>query len=259
MPIAYRTLLPSEEDMLFDLRSQVLDTPREICTQLFTDFGTDAQCHDHTLVAVDETGAVIATAGYWLRMIRGIDGRPQRTGHLYGVATRPDKRGQHHAGRLLSLAIEKMQQDGCVWSVLGAREAARPLYERNGWKSYASPFRSVITAIDPSKGAAAYTTEQISPDQLDSRWEDIAAIYSAFNWERPLTLLRTEAYWKGYVGWMLRDWMEHYQARLFLASHAERTLRLRGCPYLRPRLCPEVVWQPALVFRGRTRSDPASG
>ena len=227
MSVICRTLRPEEQDAVLDLWVAVLDDDRDTRRRVFYDFADDPQRFVHTHVAVDPDGRLLAAVAYWLRSIRDRDGKPRRTGHIWGVATRPDARGQGYASRLLQQAVAAMQQEGCFWSVLCAREQARPLYTRLGWQNIPTSYRSGVlsTAAEPGH---LYHIRSFDPRAQADGWQRLAAVYADYNARRPLTMLRDQRYWHGYAAWMYTDWISHHRASIFAATQAPDSQDLAG-------------------------------
>lgn len=212
MTATYRRLRPPELPALIDLRAAALDTSPAELELVLTDFGQELDPSQRTLVAVDTDGTLLATVGYWLRERRGLDGASQRVGHLYGVATRPEARRQGHASHLLERALAAMQAEGCAWSVLFTREEARPLYARAGWRSFPSSRAYGTLAATRPPLPEGYLASLFDPRHEAGGWEQLAAVYAAYNRARPLTVVRSLAYWRSYAAWMFDDWLTHHRA-----------------------------------------------
>jgi ribosomal protein S18 acetylase RimI-like enzyme len=224
----YRTLRPEEEDAVLDLWVAVLDDERDVRKRIFYDFTDDQQRFAHTHVAVSAAGELLAAVAYWLRDIRDRDGAPRRTGHVWGVATRPEARRLGHAGQLLQHATTAMRSEGCVWSVLGAREEARTLYTRLGWQSIPASYRSGVLATVQLPRAGPYRIQAYDPHTEADGWERLAAVYMRYNATRPLTMLRDHRYWRGYAAWMYTDWIAHHRASVFVATRTPADRDLSG-------------------------------
>jgi GNAT superfamily N-acetyltransferase len=204
-----------------------IDDDRDARKRVFYDFADDPQRFAHTHIAVDPDGNLLAAAAYWLRDIRDSNGQPRRTGHIWGVATRPDARGQGHAGRLLQQALAAMQQEGCYWSLLCAREQARTLYTRLGWQNIPTSYRSgVISTVRAA--ASPYQITFYDPRAQADGWEQLATVYAGYNATRPLTMLRDTRYWRGYAAWMYIDWITHHRASVFKATRSPGDHDLAG-------------------------------
>jgi GNAT superfamily N-acetyltransferase len=227
MTVTYRRFRPSELPALIDLRAAALDTSPAELELVFTDFGQELDPSQRTLVAVDTNGTLLATVGYWLRERRGLDGASERVGHLYGVATRHDARRQGHASHLLEHAIAAMQAEGCAWSVLFTREEARPLYARAGWQpfSHQRPYGTLAATRPPLP--EGYLASLFDPRDEGEGREQLAAVYADYNRTRPLTVVRSLAYWRSYAAWMLNDWLTHHRA-VVIAVRRSGDAALRG-------------------------------
>jgi ribosomal protein S18 acetylase RimI-like enzyme len=228
LSITYRTLRPEEEDAVLDLWVTVLDDERDTRTRIFYDFADDPQRFAHTHVAVASDGSLLAAVAYWLRDIRDCDGRPRRTGHIWGVATRPEARRQGHAGQLLQQASVAMRREGCAWSLLCAREEARTLYTGLGWQSVPTSYRSGVLAPAQPADRSSYNIRAYNPRSETEGWARLAAVYARFNAARPLTMVRDSHYWHGYAAWMFADWIAQHRARVFVATRAAADHNLSG-------------------------------
>ena len=211
MTATYRRLNPEELPALIDLRATALGTSPAEVELVLNDFGQEPDPSQRTLVAVGEDGALLATVGYWLRERRGLDGTPQRVGHLYGVATRSDVRRHGHASRLLEHAVAAMQAEGCHWSVLFAREEARSLYVRACWHAFTAPWQYGTLAAARPAMPDGYHASLFDPRHEHEGWEQLAALYVAFNRARPLSVVRSLAYWQSYSAWMFNDLLTHHR------------------------------------------------
>jgi ribosomal protein S18 acetylase RimI-like enzyme len=227
LAVIYRTLRPDEQDAVLDLWVTVLDDDRDVRERVFYDFADDPQRFEHTHVAVDPDGNLLAAVAYWLRDIRDSNGQPRRTAHIWGVATRPDARGEGHASRLLQQALAPMQQKGCYWSLLCAREEARTLYTRLGWQNISTSYRSgVLSTVEAA--ANPYHIKPYDPRAEPDGWERLATVYAGYNATRPLTMLRDDHYWRGYAAWMFADWIAHHCATVFVATRTPGDRNLAG-------------------------------
>ena len=160
MPVSYRRMHADEETAAVNLWMRALETTAAEALLTFRDFRDNPQRFDQSVVAVTDDGTLLATVCYWLREVRDTAGQPSRIGHLYHVATDPNARRQGHASQLLDQTIQALQAANCTWAILGARQAAVPLYANFGGRDepYAGqPFhrtwitllatRSVLTAM----------------------------------------------------------------------------------------------------------------
>jgi hypothetical protein len=62
--------------------------------------------------------------------------------------------------------------------------------------------------------------QRIDPSGDPQVWAQLAAIYTDYNTERPLTMIRSPDYWHGYAAWMLGEWIQNHRAVIFVASPA---------------------------------------
>ena len=218
MAVVYRQLRPDEEDALLDMVAAVMGDDRAERQRVLRDFADDPQRFERTYVAVTDDGRMLSAASYWVRHVRDVDGRPLRVGHVFGVATRPDARGQGYVGRLLDQTIAAMRREGCAWSVLFTREQARPLYARHGWRDRPLRYQGGALANDLPAIASPFMVRRYDPHHEPAGWERLATVYAAYNAVRPLTVVRDLAYWRGYAAWMFSDWLTHDQTVFYVAT-----------------------------------------
>lgn len=220
MQVTYRALLPSEEEAVIRLWVDILGDDWEMRSHIFRDFTDDPQRFARTHVAVAEDGTLLSAVAYWLRELCGPNHTVCRTGHLWGVATRPEARRQGHARRLLELASDAMQREGCQWSILFARDEARDLYLHAGWQSLPNSYRAGVLLAEHEPVNSAYVIQRIDSSNPSQIWTQLATIYAEYNTQRPLTVVRTREYWHGYAAWMLTDWIKHHRAVILVATPA---------------------------------------
>jgi GNAT superfamily N-acetyltransferase len=200
------------------------ETERERWRQEFLSIpGNSSQ----TYVAVED-GRILSTALVWFREMNDAAGRARRIGNVSHVATRPEARRRGHAARLLELAAETMQQEGCEFSTLFTSEEAKPLYTKLSWRTCPFSFWQGRLANVHLPTSAAYTVR--SPDLWEpGLWETLADIYKEFNENRPLAIRRDEATWKHFTAYKIRDWVQA-GATLWLAAPANAPQAI--CGYL---------------------------
>lgn len=217
MPISYRTIQPHEEDALLHLWVTVLEDDYENRQQLFGDFAANPQRFARTQVAIAEDGTICGASAYWLRNLRGVAGAPVRVGQLWGMATTPAYRRQGIATTLLQRTVTAMQAEGCQWAILFAREEARSLYERSGWQGFPTLYHGGF-ALDNPPASPTYAVDFYDPWQAPSNWQPLAEVYAEYNRQRLLSLVRSSAYWQGYVAWMAKDWVDNHCARYLVVT-----------------------------------------
>jgi GNAT superfamily N-acetyltransferase len=217
--ITYRTLEPHEEEAVLTLWAQVMEDPYEVRKQVFYDFANDPQRFNRTHIALVPDGAICAAVSYWVREVRDGRGEPCRVGLLWGAATLPAFRRQGVATHLIERLILAMKQEGCRWSILFARDEARPLYERMGWSGFPTLYRGGLVATDKlSKETVDYTVQVYDPQQALQGWQPLARIYEEYNRMRPLSLVRSSEYWHGYVAWVASNWIANQRATYLVAT-----------------------------------------
>ena len=114
-------------------------------------------------------------------------------GGIGNVGTYAEYRGRGYSSRLMLDTVRVMKRHGMDFSVLFT--GIQPFYEKALWRSVPQKF---IHAEDLSLRKSAYPYHIRSLD-WDSDLPDLQAIYESFNKGRPLTTIRTDEYWKGYL------------------------------------------------------------
>ena len=236
----YRTLRNEEQDAVIDLWVRVLDDTHENRRRIFYDFGDDPQRFARTQVALLPDGTVCAAVSYWVRRVYGAQGQTYRIGHVWGAATHSAFRKHGLATALIERCINAMRQEGCIGSILFARDEARSLYERLGWQAVPTLYRGGLVMIDnleyktnpiTNTNHVINTNHIVLPyDPFDSElgWQPLAEIYAAYNRQRPLSLVRTEAYWHGYLAWMAKDWITQHCATYLTLTQRDRPNSMLG-------------------------------
>ncbi|SRR6266498_381405 len=180
----------------------------------------DPQYLEHTHVAVADNGEVLAAISYFLRTARDASGTPQRIGNLFFVATRPDAQQQGHGRELLARMTHAMQQDGCQWAMVSAGAPARAFYEHAGWKLYDTPYRQGAVSTESLHTSTPYQIHAYDPMQAPGGWAPLMPIYTAYNAQRPLTTVRDESYWEGWVALMFQFWKHPPQVLIATRENA---------------------------------------
>ncbi|HEY0070005.1 MAG TPA: GNAT family N-acetyltransferase [Chloroflexia bacterium] len=179
--------------------------------------GADPGYIEHTLVAVAPDGEILATVHYWLFDLRDAQGRPRRVGCVSNVVTKEKARKQGHARRLMEMALDRMPQDGCEWTLLFSSEMGRSLYRQLGYSAYPLPYRRAVLSSKRLllTGSYSVTRSDLAP-QLDY-WRTITPLYEAYNGDRPLTVVRDAAYWQGLHVRKLERPLKGHEVHLFVA------------------------------------------
>src|SRR5262245_8312952 len=186
MPVSYRLMEPAEESAVLSLWSAVFDVPYTQEQQRFT---SDLHRYQTTFVAVASDGTMLSTAHYRVYERRDVDGTPRRVGELDPIATRSDAQRQGHATRLITMALDAMQQDQCDWSILEASEAGRPLYQRLGWQAFPMRYRRGTLSDQQTHRPPSYHTRRYEPSGDAQDWAQFARLDTAYNQTRPLTVV----------------------------------------------------------------------
>lgn len=226
MAVEYRLMLKYELEGLLDVWTEVYpETERERWRQEFLSIpGSSSQ----TYVAVED-GRILSTALVWFREMNDAAGSARRIGNVSHVATRPEARRHGHATRLLDMAVEAMQQEGCEFSTLFTSEEARPLYEKLSWRTCPfSCWQGRLAKIDlPVSGE--YTVRVADSEAEPDLWGTLAAIYAEFNEDRPLAIRRDVSTWNQLTRYKIRDWVQA-GASMWLASSVNAPQAI--CGYL---------------------------
>ncbi len=227
MPVSYRLMEPTEESAVLSLWSAVFDVPYAQEQQRFT---SDPHRYQTTFVAVASDGTILSTAHYRVYERRDVDGTPRCVGELDPIATRPDAQRQGHATRLITMAVDAMQQDACDWSILEASEAGRPLYQRLGWQVFPMRYRRGALSDQRPRCPPAYHTRHFEPP-IDARdWAQFARMYTAYNLTRPLTVVRDATYWRIFTALRLMQRITNEQLQIIGAWSSDASAQ--PCGYI---------------------------
>jgi predicted acetyltransferase len=219
MNMRYRPLGREDTDSVIALWTEVMEKPREQVEAEFYDYGNEPDPYNHTVVAQDDNGELLAAAQFWLRELRNSQGMPCKVGHVIHIATRQQMRRQGHATRLLTLLIEMMRAENCQWSILFAAEEARSVYETLGWRGFANTvWQGTVSPTWQSIYAASFQLQT-----AERGLTLIPPVYTIYNQERPLTVVRDDAYWNGYAKWMFSQWIDEFDGKLFTVGDPQVT------------------------------------
>lgn len=228
MPEIYRPMRPDEEAAALTLWMDVLETGADEALDTFRDFHDNPQRFAQSYVAVAEDGTLLATVCYWVREVRDTIGQPVRIGHLYHVATHPTARRQGHAGQLLDHTIQALENLHCRWAILGARQAAVPVYSRHGWQAVPRAYWRGAFAGTLVELSRPLVIRSYDPRRETHGWQALATVYSAANAHRAGSLIRDAAYWSGYAAWMFGLYLDIYHAVLLTAIDETHANAIRG-------------------------------
>jgi len=209
----------TDEDAVFDLRMRTWGAPNiEYVRQ---GARLDPLYLDHTFVALASDGTLLSTVRYWLRQLRGVKGTPKQVGCVASVTTSESVRRQGHARKLMQLAIESMRQEGCAWTLLMSSDMGVPLYEGLGYRIFSAPYYRGVLSDERPQNDSIYRIEieRIEPpfDFEDGAWRAVRYIYALYNAHRPLSVVRDEAYWRGYFARRIRSRNTTHPMLLILA------------------------------------------
>ena len=116
-------------------------------------------------------------------------------GGIANVATHPEARGRGYASLCLEQALEVMRGDGMDFSTLGT--GIPGFYARYGWER---AHRFVGTGRLRDRDVEPRTSTTVRRyNQHDE--PAIRTIYRITNNTRPITVRRTAAYWREWIGW----------------------------------------------------------
>lgn len=198
MEVTYRKMRSEDEEAVFALRMQMWRAP----SIEFVRQGAylDPKHLDRTFVAFGEDGTLLSTTRYVVREIRGAAGDPQKVGCVASVATIDSARRQGHSRRLMQMTIEAMREEGCAWSLLFSSDMGVPLYASLDYRIHFAPYYEGLLSAERLPTSGAYQVERVEPpfDFADSNWKAVREIYSIYNAQRPLSVVRDDAYWRGY-------------------------------------------------------------
>jgi GNAT superfamily N-acetyltransferase len=217
MEVEYRNMRPEDEDVVFDLRKLMWGWPsREHVRQSAY---LDPLYLRHTFVALDGDGRLLSSLRYWLRDIRDANGTPRPVGCVASVATVESARRQGHARRLMQMALEVMREEECAWSFLLSSEMGKPLYEGLGYRVQPAPYYQGLLSGGLPESRGGYAVQRLEPplDPGGETWAEVRNVYAAYNSGRPLSLVRDERYWGGYLGVRVSSILRSRDMVLFVA------------------------------------------
>jgi GNAT superfamily N-acetyltransferase len=227
MPVCYRLMNPAEEPAVLSLWSTVFNVPYVQEQQRFT---SDPDRYQTTFVAVASDGTILSTTHYRVYQRRDADGTPRRVGELDPIATHSDAQRQGHATQPISYALDAMQQAGCDWSILETREMGRPLYHRLGWQAFPMCYRRGALASQRPVCPPSHHTRLYEPPIGAQDWAQFARVYTAYNLERPLTVVRNPSYWQNFTAVRLMQRITNEDLQVIGAWSTNMSTQL--CGYL---------------------------
>ncbi|MBC7327936.1 GNAT family N-acetyltransferase [bacterium] len=150
----------------------------------------------------EENGKLVSTVQIVKKILR-IEDQTILLGGIANVGTHPDHRGRGYATALLEDSIRIMREEGFHLSLLFT--GIQPFYERLGWREVPFPFlhiSTIPTDIPPQQNIRDYNDDDIP---------DIVRIYNEFNDKRNLSVVRDEAYMRGWI-W---KWRHHQEVLIY--------------------------------------------
>ncbi len=115
-------------------------------------------------------------------------------GGIANVATLPEHRGKGYNTECLKKAIEVMEADAMDFSLLFT--GINPYYARLGYCDLPATFFAGKIRDDFSPSTTPYTVRLANAQDLPFLFQ----IYSIYNSTRPITVQRSEAYWRDWIG-----------------------------------------------------------
>lgn len=187
----FRAIQPSEFEDCLDLWSTVfVHTGRDYFLPYL--YGDPWYNPEFTRVCVLD-GKIVSALQICRREVR-IGNHALTMGGIANVATHPEYRGRGYASQLLSDSLMIMPTHSIDFSVLFT--GIQPFYERAGWCSL--PLKRVTGEL--RENLPTGESPHYSFRTADWKYDvvKLLPIYEEFNQERPLTVVRTLDYWKGY-------------------------------------------------------------
>ena len=114
-------------------------------------------------------------------------------GGIGNVGTYNEFRGKGYSSRLMWDTVSVMKRHGMDFSVLFT--GIQAFYEKALWRSVPQKFIQA-EGLSLKKSAHPY---QIRTSNWESDLANLQAVYDVYNTGRPLTTVRNDAYWKGYL------------------------------------------------------------
>src|SRR4051794_8291862 len=217
MTVDYRNMHLEDEDAVFALRMRMWNAPS--IEHVRQGARLDPRYLDHSFVAVDEAGTLLSSVRFWLRQIRNASSVPEQVGCVASVATIESARRQGHARKLMQLAIEAMREEGCAWSLLSSSDMGVPLYTSLGYRALPLRYTNGLLSDARPQPTGDYQIDRIDApfDFDDANWQAVRELYARYNARRPLSLVRDDDYWRGYVARGVSRRCLTYTMALFLA------------------------------------------
>ena len=215
MAAEYRSMTEKEEDAVLGLWLETW--PGADLARARLHIKTDPRWLEHTLVAIGEDGAVLATAHHWLHRLRDAGGKARLVGCVSHVSTRASARRQGHARTLMQMQIAAMSEEGCEWTLLYSSEMGKSVYPGLGYRHMSAPYNRGLLSRSLPDAPPGYTVRRYSTVAEAGGWRPLARIYAAYNAGRPLSVARDDAYWEGFLSTKLDISWRGHEAAIFLA------------------------------------------
>ncbi|MGB9876847.1 MAG: GNAT family N-acetyltransferase [bacterium] len=138
----------------------------------------------------EENGVLVSTVQIVKKILR-IGDQTILLGGIANVGTHPDHRGRGYATALLQDSIRLMNEEGYHLSLLFT--GIQPFYERLGWREIPFPY------LHSSSLPQNISPQPNTREEKDEDIPQIVRIYNEFNEERNLTVVRDEAYMRGWI------------------------------------------------------------
>ena len=192
-----RSLQIGEQDACLDLWDAAFaKTPRAFFEKYFKEpTWTPADT-----VVCEEDGRLVSAVHVVRRVVETREGRKNMAG-IANVGTHPDYRGGGRSTACLSETIARMEADPNLdFSLLGT--GIPDFYARLGW----TPWKlTTWEGGNPFLGRAYVRWESRSATEADL--PNIAAWHEAHNINRPLSVVRSEPYWRDWLAWTPENYL----------------------------------------------------
>lgn len=193
----YRPILVGEEEACLELWTQVFGVGRDYFERYF--WGDPAWKPEYTRLCWEE-GKLVSAVQMVRRELR-LDGHVVPVAGIANVATHPEHRGKGHSTRLLQQAIQQMEGEDFLFSLLFT--GIYDFYARLGW-------RRVPNRVWVGKPIAKELPDWQFRIAKENDLKSIMDWYEAFNARHPLTVVRSGAYWRGWSRWSDPTWRQGF-------------------------------------------------
>ncbi|MCS7273670.1 MAG: GNAT family N-acetyltransferase [Fimbriimonadales bacterium] len=204
----FRALRPKEQQACIELWARVF-TPG---SDFFSRYFADPWWQPHYTRVCEVDGQLVAAVQIVRRPIRLRAGYTLWMAGIANVATLPAYRGQGFASRLMQEAQAVMDSEDFAFGLLFT--GIRDFYARLGWETLPLPlYEGEPVAGDLGNWRFRVAREEDLPHL--QRW------YEALYADRPLSVVRNDAYWRVWTRWEDAEWRHKF----YLAEDPQGTLR----------------------------------